>query len=254
MHAAVPRFFIDASQVSEQRATLTGTDAEHLARSLRARTGEVIVVVERGDVEHGVQLDEVTPARVTGAIIWSRPATGEPALDVHVLQAVPAQGMDDTIEALVVAGAASIRPVITTRTVARIDATRASRRLERWRLIARNAAQLSGRAATPEVHDVVDLRVATDELRDGARILVCALRDDAASIATVGPGLPGVGLVIGPEGGLGPTDFDVLDAAAATYVHLGPRTFPSRLAGAIATSLLLVGSGDLDRPASPVPS
>lgn len=255
MHAAVPRFFIDASQVSEQRATLTGPDAEHLSRSLRARAGEVIVVVEGGAVEYGVQLDEVTPARVSGAIIWSRPATGEPRLAVHVVQAVPAQGTDDTIEALVVAGAASIRPVLTTRTVARIDAGRASRRLERWRLIACNAAQLSGRAAPPEVHDVVDLRAAVEHLHEGARIVVCAARDDAAPIATVAlGGHASIGLVIGPEGGLDAADFDVLDAVGATYVHLGPRTFPSRLAGAMATSLLLAATGDLDTAASPVPS
>jgi 16S rRNA (uracil1498-N3)-methyltransferase len=255
MHAAVPRFFIDTAQVAEQRATLTGPDAEHLSRSLRARAGEVIVVVAGGTVEHGMKLDEVTLGRVSGAIIWSRPATGEPHLAVHVLQAVPSQGMDDAIEALVVAGAASIRPVRTTRTVARIDAARAPRRLERWRLIARNAAQLSGRAGPPDVSDMVGLHAAVEQLPKGARIVVCAAHADAVPIATLEPGPHStIGLVIGPEGGLDAADFEVLDAAGATYAHLGPRTFPCRLAGAVATSLLLVASGDLDGAASPVPS
>jgi 16S rRNA (uracil1498-N3)-methyltransferase len=255
MHAAVPRFFIDTAQVAEQRATLTGPDAEHLSRSLRARAGEVIVVVAGGTVEHGMKLDEVTPGRVSGAIIWSRPATGEPRLAVHVLQSVPSQGMDDAIEALVVAGAASIRPVRTTRTVARIDAARAPRRLERWRLIARNAAQLSGRAGPPDVSDMVALHAAVEQLPKGARIVVCAARADAVPIATLEPGPHStIGLVIGPEGGLDAADFEVLDAAGATYAHLGARTFPCRLAGAVATSLLLVASGDLDGTASLVPS
>ena len=70
---------------------------------------------------------------------------------MHVLQAIPAQTMDTTIEALTVAGAASIRPVVTDRTVVRPDASRSTRRAERWHAIAREAAQLAGRAAPPVV-------------------------------------------------------------------------------------------------------
>jgi hypothetical protein len=45
-----------------------------------------------------------------------------------------------------------------------------------------------------------------------------------------------------------------LDECGATHGHLGARTFPSRLAGAIATSLLLAAAGDLDAAAAPPPS
>src|SRR3984893_988726 len=116
MHAAVPRFFLEHDQVAGGRATLTGLDANHLSRALRAQVGETIVIVENGSVEHGLRLDEVTPAQVSGAIVWSRPVEGEPLLAVHVLQAVPAQAMDATVEALTEAGAATIQPVLTHRT------------------------------------------------------------------------------------------------------------------------------------------
>ena len=110
MHAAVPRFFVEPDQVARGRATLTGLDANHLSRALRAQVGETVVIVESGSVEHGLRLDEVTPAQVSGAIVWSRPVEGEPLLAVHVLQAVPAQAMDATVEALTEAGAATIQP------------------------------------------------------------------------------------------------------------------------------------------------
>ena len=142
MHAAVPRFFVEPDQVAGGRATLTGLDANHLSRALRAQVGETIVIVESGSVEHGLRLDEVTPAQVSGAIVWSRPVGGEPRLAVHVLQAVPAQAMDATVEALTEAGAATIRPVLTHRTVSRPDPSRVVHRLERWR-----ADRARGRAA-----------------------------------------------------------------------------------------------------------
>ena len=250
----MPRFFVDASQVDGDRATLTSADAEHLARSLRARPGETIVIVEGGAVEHGVRLDEVSAARVSGVIVWSRAAKGEPRLAVHVLQAVPAQGMDATVEALSEAGVTSIRPVLTSRTVARPDASRASRRLERWGFIAREAAQLAGRALPPAVHPVMTLSDAIAALPADAHVVVCDARTGAVPIREAVPDPPAqLGLVIGPEGGLDDTDRDVLTRARAVFVHLGPRTWPSRLAGTVATTLLLAGSGDLDAAAASLP-
>jgi 16S rRNA (uracil1498-N3)-methyltransferase len=254
MHAAMPRFFVGPDQIADGRATLLAADSAHLSRSLRARPGETIVVVAGGTVEHGVLLEDVTPERVSGRVIWSRPVSGEPRLAVHVLQAVPAQAMDATIEALTEAGATSIRPVFTSRTVPRPDVSRASRRLERWQRIACEAAQLAGRAAPPDVHGVLPMRDALGALPSGTAVLACATRADAVPIATATPVPPGqVGLVIGPEGGFDDVDLALLDEAGGVWVHLGPRTLPSRLAGAIATTLLLAGAGDLNSAAEPVP-
>jgi 16S rRNA (uracil1498-N3)-methyltransferase len=255
MHAAVPRFFVEPDQVDRGRATLRGSDAKHLARSLRALPGQTIVIVEGGAVEHGLLLDEVTPARVRGAIVWSRPAGGEPRLSVHVLQAVPAQAMDATVEALTEAGAATIRPVLTHRTVARPDPSRVVHRLERWRLIAREAAQLAGRAAPPEVHSILPLRAALEALPSGTVLVACVLRQDGVPIATAVPAVPAqIAVIIGPEGGLDAADLSLLGEYGAIAVHLGPRTLPSRLAGAVATSLLLAASGDLDHAAAAPPA
>ena len=214
----------------------------------------MIVVVAGGAVEHGVVLQEVTPSRVSGAVVWSRPASGEPRLAVHVLQAIPAQSMDATIEALTVAGAASIRPVLTGRTVVRPDPSRGSRRAERWQAIAREAAQLAGRAAPPTVSPVTSLREALEQRPATARVLACVIRPEATALLAAARTLSAeVTLVIGPEGGLDDADLEALSGAGAAYVHLGPRTLPSRLAGAVATALLLAGSGDLDSTAEPLP-
>lgn len=252
MRAAMPRFFVDASQIENDHATLVDADAEHLARSLRARPGETVVIVADGTVEHGVVLQEITAARVSGTVVWSRPVSGEPRLAVRVLQAIPAQTMDATIEALTVAGAASIHPVVTGRTVVRPDAS--SRRVERWQTIAREAAQLAGRAAPPSVSSAMSLHDALAQLPPGIRVLACVIRRDATPIRSAALSRADeIALVIGPEGGLDDADLDALADAGATYVHLGPRTLPSRLAGAVATALLLAGSGDLDSAAEPLP-
>jgi 16S rRNA (uracil1498-N3)-methyltransferase len=80
------------------------------------------------------------------------------------------------------------------------------------------------------------------------------IREDGAPILSAVPAAPAdVGLVIGPEGGLDTRDLRVLDDSGAITVHLGSRTLPSRLAGAVATSLLLAGAGDLNEAPAPPP-
>lgn len=253
MHA-MPRFFVDSSAVSGAMVRIEGRSAEHLARSLRARVGDTIVVVEDGRTEHGVTIEAVTPSRVRGRIDWSRAATGEPRTDVHVLQAIPARGMDDAVEAIAAAGARAVWPVLTERGVARPDPRRSGRRAERWTAIAREAAQLAGRAGAPVVHPVLELGDALAALPPGCRILACVTDDGAGPLRTVGvrPDTP-VALVIGPEGGLGPRDIETVRAAGAEPVHLGARVLPSRLAGFLAVSLLLAAAGDLDEAATPPP-
>lgn len=250
----VPRFFVDAGAVDGDVVHIGGESAAHLARSLRARAGERIVVVEAGTVEHGVVLTDVGATQVSGQIEWSRPATGESRLRIHLLQAVPARGFDDTIEALAIAGADTIHPVITERGVVRLDDGASRTKAARWEAIAREAAQLAGRGRAPRIAPAMPLAAALAALPSPCPILACVAEERAIAIETVAVGdTPSVACVIGPEGGLGPRDLVELDARDATKVHLGPRIVPSRMAGFLAVSLLLARDGDLDRPPADAP-
>jgi 16S rRNA (uracil1498-N3)-methyltransferase len=245
---AVPRFFIASDAVRAGVVRIEGDDAAHLARSLRVRPGERLVVVEDGRLVHEIAITEVSPAAVVGHVQRTRTASGDSDVAIHVLQAVPARGMDDAVEALTIAGARAIHPVLTERCVARPATGAAARRATRWQAIAREAAQLAGRAAPPTVTAVRPLDDALATLPSGCRILACVATGDATPISDVGTaGAAAVACVIGPEGGLGPRDLSALHAAACREVHLGERTIPSRLAGFMAVSLILAARGELER-------
>ena len=122
------RFFVAVGDIHDGAVVMHGSVAAHVARSLRMRRGEALVVVDDGGLEHGVVLRSVQPERVEGEISWSRPATGEPRLHLTVVQALPRERMEDCIDLLVEVGAAVVRPVITERVVTRPSQDRLAHR------------------------------------------------------------------------------------------------------------------------------
>jgi 16S rRNA (uracil1498-N3)-methyltransferase len=249
----MPRFFVPAAQVSEAGAVLLDGDAAHLARSLRATVGERLVLVDDAGREHGVRLLAVSSDRVEAAVEWTRPATGEPRLELHVVQALAKEGMDDVVEALAEVGAAAIWPVLSTRSVARPDPRRAEHRVERWQAIARNAAGLAGRARVPQVHPLAPLADAVRRLPAGTRMLACAVDGEVPLAEWDMAGATRVAVCIGPEGGFSPEELAALRSDGATMVHMGPRVLRARLAGVAACAVLLARAGDMHDGVAPWP-
>jgi len=250
----MPRLFVESAQVRGGVATLVGADARHIAGPLRARPGEMVVIVESGTTEHGLCLEQVAPTRVSGRIVWSRPATGEPRVAINVVQALPQRGMDDTVACLAEVGATDIWPAVTARTVVHPKPDAAEGKVERWRRIALQAAQLSGRARPPVVHPIHTLTDVVEHIAESARLLACVADQSARPLSRLDvDATTPVGLVIGPEGGLDAREREALGAAGSVEVHLGPRVIPTWFAGSIAVAMLLGRMGELDAPVSPLP-
>jgi len=247
------RFFVDASAIDGSKVRVSGDDAHHLAAPLRMHRGDLIVVVEDGRVEHGVLLHDVHRDMVRGDIVWTRAATGEPSLQVHVLQAIPQRGMDEAVEALAELGATSIRPLVTNRTIVRGSAAAMQHRLQRWRTIAREAAQLAGRARAPVIHAPASVAGACDALPEHAQLLATTPQAaDPLGGEAFSAERPLV-LAIGPEGGFDEIERRTLRESGAREVHLGPRVLPARLAGVATLAIVLAAAGELDAAAPPPP-
>jgi 16S rRNA (uracil1498-N3)-methyltransferase len=239
------RFFVNGGDIAGDGLVMEGPVANHIARSLRMRSGDRIVVVDDSRQEHGVLLRSVRPERVEGDITWSRHATGEPRLQVTVVQALPRERMEECIDLLVEVGAAEVRPVITERVVSRPTEDRVAHRVHRWQAVATEAAQLAGRGMIPRVHAPVPLPDALAALDRSSRLVACTYDGDHSLADTdVDVNRP-LALCIGPEGGFGEQDLDTLRGAGAETVHMGARVLRTRYAAAVACALLFARAGDL---------
>ena len=239
------RFFVNRGDIAGDGLVMEGPVANHIARSLRMRSGDSIVVVDDDNREHGVLLRSVGPDRVVGEVTWTRAATGEPRLRITVVQALPRERMEDCVDLLVELGAAEIRPVITERVVSRASGDRLGNRVHRWQAVATESAQLAGRGMIPRVHSPVPLPDALAALDNDSRLIACVFDGDRSLADIDGDSGHPLALCIGPEGGFGERDLDTLRRAGAETVHMGARVLRTRYAAAVACAVLLARSGDL---------
>lgn len=210
------------------RVVIEGADARHLARSLRARPGEEIEVVDPDGWMLSVRLESVSDSRVEGVVASEREHAPEPSRHVVIAIAhLPSTALELVLSRCTEVGASAFHIVQADRSVAR------GARTERWNTIVREAAMLAGRIRVPLVGGPSPLAEVVAE-RPHPVMLV---RGAPATLAELE--LPReVTLLIGPEGGW--TDNEL--AMVPEHAGLGPRNLRADTAAIVATALALTGS------------
>jgi 16S rRNA (uracil1498-N3)-methyltransferase len=202
----LPYFF---GQREGGRARVAGADARHLARSLRARVGEEIELVDPAGTMLTVRLDVVTPDRVEGVIVRERPHHPEPAARITIAVAnLPAAALELVLSRCTEAGAFAFCVFQADRSVAR------GAKPERWQTICREAAMLAGRLRVPEVVAAASLQAVIASVEHP----VMLVRGATARLADLAEPRD-VTLLVGPEGGWSDRELGL----ASLHAGLGPR-------------------------------
>jgi 16S rRNA (uracil1498-N3)-methyltransferase len=224
-----------ADEVSGNRAILTGNHAEHLARVLRARVGQEFDIAT-GLAVRKSRITSIAESRVEFELGEEVPAA--PAAKITLALAVfKFDRMEWAIEKCTELGVAHIVPVIAQRTDAHLAAA-TIKRMERWRRIARQAAEQSRRAAPPEIAAPVELPEALG-LPGDVRI-VLAESEEKAVLRDVLESLPQeaeVVLAVGPEGGWTIDELQSFQQAGWTSASLGRTVLRAETAAIAATAI-----------------
>ena len=139
-----------ADRWDESTATLSGATAAHLVRVLRAQAGMEFDIVAGDRVRRGA-IVEIKDTCVDFAL--GDEVAAEPALPVTLMLAIfKFDRMEWAIEKATELGVERIVPVLARRTEKHL-AQAAAARVERWRRIAREAAQQSRRSDTVLISD-----------------------------------------------------------------------------------------------------
>ncbi len=239
------RVYVDAPLAAGTRVTLEGGAASHVTRVLRLRVGEALTLFNGAGGEYAAGIEQVHDGGVAVTIGEQRAIERESPLTLTLAQGVSrGERMDLVVQKATELGVSGIVPLFTERSVVRLGAQQAERKLNHWRAITIAACEQSGRNRLPNVAPPLSLadwlRSGAD--RDGGRLLL----SPAATARIDAPPRPAtsVTVLIGPEGGLTNAEQEAAVAAGFLPVRLGPRVLRTETAAIAALALLQRAFGD----------
>lgn len=246
MRMNAPRFFCPLPLGDGASFELPEDAARHAGRVLRLRVGDALTLFDGGGGEVDAVIDAVARDRVSVQLGAWRAVDRESPLTITLVQALQTgDKMDTTVQKAVELGVSRIVPVVSRRSVLRLDGERARRRVAHWQAVAVAACEQCGRNRVPSIEAVVALDRWLATPAAAARRLMLA-PEAVSALATLAPPLPGdaVELLIGAEGGLAPEEMALALAAGFVGVRLGPRVLRTETAGMAALAAIQAVWGD----------
>jgi 16S rRNA (uracil1498-N3)-methyltransferase len=218
--------------------------AHHLARVLRMRPGDDVVLFDGTGGEHRGTVRTVDRSVVRVRLEAFDPVERESQLPVGLAQVVSAgERMELTVQKAVELGVAWIQPLSARRAKVRLAGERAERRVTHWQRVASAACEQCGRNRVPRVHPLLDF---PDWLAEITPVPQRLMLDPAAErrLSAAGPLSGEVILLAGGESGFAPEEADLAVQRGFVPVSLGPRVLRTETAGLAALAAIQALWGD----------
>jgi 16S rRNA (uracil1498-N3)-methyltransferase len=201
-------------------AELSGEDAEHLVRVLRAEVGQVYEISDNKNL-YLAEVEIARKSQVTFKVLEDLPLPAAEAEIVLVAALIKFDRFEWMVEKATELGVAEIRPFEATRTERGLMQA-AAKRSQRWEKIAHEASQQSRRAKLPIIAQAESFAQA---IRHDASVKLFLDEDNETPILKSLPEVRDVtdrvALLLGPEGGWTPEERESALAAAWKSCSLG---------------------------------
>ncbi|MES0855450.1 16S rRNA (uracil(1498)-N(3))-methyltransferase [Geobacillus sp. G4] len=228
---AVQRYFVSGQAQQGGIVAISGDDAYHIARVMRMNPGDGIICVFPDGRTAVCEIEQIANEHVQARIVQWKEERSELPVRIYIAQGLPkGEKWELVIQKGTELGAAGFLPFEAARSVVKWDAKKAEKKVERWKKIAKEAAEQAERTVVPDVRaplsfvellsfgQTVDVRLfAYEKEARNARhaalpALLSRLRPGGALLA-----------VFGPEGGFSPEEAEQLRQHGFSPCSLGPR-------------------------------
>lgn len=247
---AMNRFYVDKSQIKGEWVTITGEDVKHITRVLRLAAGDRVTICDGNNTDYEGIIEWTGKDEVKVRLGRAVETGTEADVEMVLYQAV-AKGtkMELIIQKGTELGVSAFVPVITSRTVVRVEDQRdAQKKQQRWQRIAMEAAKQCRRGRIPIVKTVLGFDQALEEMAGFSLALLPHAAEGGLPIGHI-PGKAGdygsIAIMVGPEGGFDDDEVKRAVQRGITIVNMGPRTLRTETAGIAAAAILMYRFGDL---------
>lgn len=241
----MPRFYCPPPLPTGGTFELPPDAAHHASRVLRLREGDRVEIFDGiGNECHGV-ITELGGKRVVVGEITPGNISRESPLRVTLAQALSSsEKMDWVIQKATELGVTEIQPLDTERSVARLTAERAAKRLDHWRQVAISACEQCGRNVLPEIHAPLDIMAWLQQIKAMPETKLILLPQGAASLHSLEKPHGKVVLLIGAEGGFTEAESDSALHCGFAPIRLGARVLRTETAAVAGLAALQTLWGD----------
>lgn len=223
------RFYLAPEHWQSDRLTLTGAEAHHARNVLRLETGDKLVLFDGRGRELTAEITSGSPELALRKLHEAQ--TPPLRCQITLGQAIPkGKNMDLIVQKAVEIGAAEIAPILSDRTVVRLDEESAISKQAKWETVAVEAAKQCGQNWLPRVHVPQTMAQFFQQPRRFDLQLIGSLQSDAVHLKKIlaeylaehGDRPTSVLMLVGPEGDFTPAELSLARSHGCRPITLGP--------------------------------
>ncbi|HHY91014.1 MAG TPA: 16S rRNA (uracil(1498)-N(3))-methyltransferase [Clostridiales bacterium] len=247
------RFFVNRENIIEEKNYIridNQEDRKHIVKVLRLNIGDCVEISDGCGHVYIAEIQSISESVIDLKLLEKRKSETEPNVEIILFQSIPkSDKMEMIIQKTVELGIAHIVPVISQRTVVRLDGKNEQKKLERWRKIASEAAKQCKRGMIPEIHPPIFFEQMLKQISQYDFVVIPYEKEKELGLKDLlknrEPAWRKIGIVIGPEGGFTEEEISAAKSAGAVSVTLGPRILRTETAGFVVLSIFMYEIGDL---------
>ena len=240
---AGPRLYCDLALSTVKEVALPESAARHAA-VLRLQAGDALTLFNGAGGEYRAKLISINKRETRVRVLEFSTNERESPLEITLALGISTgDRMDYSLQKTTELGVSAIQPLATGRSVVRLSAERAEKRIAHWRNVVIAACEQCGRNRVPPVAPVLALTDYLAGIESNHRLLM--LTPGAATPLKQGERQSAVTLLIGAEGGLTPDERKAATMCGFESVSLGPRILRTETAPVAAIAVLQALWGDL---------
>ena len=233
------RFFVSKDQIH----AITGSDVHHIKAVLRMKAGDQLELLDGTGKIYKAKISEIRKDKIICKVLSSRIEETDFKVKVTLAQCLPkAKKMDLIIQKCTELGVSRIIPVLSERSIAKGE------KPERWKKIAKEAAEQSSRSMIPEItaltpfEEVLKLKPEFD-----LALIPWELEKETTLKSILTTHLPAgkagkpnhLLILIGPEGGFSRKEMKLAKDAGFTSITLGKKILRTETAGMAILAMLI---------------
>lgn len=237
---SIPHIFISKKQILNDIVEIRGSDARHISKVLRLGNNDVIKLFDEDGMNYTSVINEIRFNKIIVRIVDKKDSR-KIEINITLMQSIPKLSkMDFIIQKSTELGVNKIIPVITDRTIVKLDEKQTVNKITRWKKIALEASKQCTRPNIPIIDNIIYFNDAIREISYN-KLAIILEKGNTGSLKNVlakSREIKDILVFIGPEGGFTEQEVQKCVQCNAIPVNLGERIL--RLETAVISALSII--------------